>query len=181
MFGKFKNEKWRKFRDSGSLLTVLTVIGVAIGVALGVGLKAVKSETWTQREVMYLRFVGDLFLRTLSALILPLIVSSLVDAIGSLDLSLSKRIGTRALVYYLLTTAVAAVLGIILGVSVQPGNQAEGMNVTCQRVETSTEDTLLDLVRNIFPNNLVGATLEVVRQWDGIQIPNYTSPAESLQ
>lgn len=108
--------------------------------------------------------IGDLFLRTLSAMILPLIVSSLVDAVGSLDLSLSKKIGVRALVFYLGTTAVAAVLGIVLGVVIKPGDKSD-MDVGDKcgvASESSTADTLLDLLRNVFPPNLVGATLQNV-------------------
>lgn len=41
-----------------------------------------RSERWTKREVMYVGYVGELFLRALKALIIPLIVSSLVSAIG---------------------------------------------------------------------------------------------------
>ena len=160
---KIKNPKVKKFLEGGSFFTILTIIGVAIGVGLGLGLREAKEEKWTPREVIYLKFIGDLFLRTLGALILPLIVSSLIDAVGSLDLSLSKKIGIRALLYYLATTAIAAVLGIVLGVTIQPGNHStiEGGS-ECTSQNTSTVDTILDLVRNAFPPNLVGATIELV-------------------
>ena len=46
-------------------------------------------DDWTEREVMYVSYVGEIFLRMLKALILPLIVPSLITAVGSLDLSLS--------------------------------------------------------------------------------------------
>ena len=48
-------------------------------------------DDWTEREVMYVSYVGEIFLRMLKALILPLIVPSLITAVGSLDLSLSGR------------------------------------------------------------------------------------------
>ena len=49
-------------------------------------------EKWTEREVMYVSIVGKLFLRMLKALILPLIIPSLVAAVGSLDMSLSGKV-----------------------------------------------------------------------------------------
>jgi Na+/H+-dicarboxylate symporter len=160
---EIKNPRLKKFLGGGSLLTILTVIGVAIGVGLGLGLRGTKDEKWSSRDVMYLKLIGDLFLRALGALILPLIVSSLIDAVGSLDLSLSKKIGTRALLYYLATTGIAAILGLILGVTVQPGNRSEFVpGDECVSQNTSTVDTILDLIRNAFPPNLVGATLELV-------------------
>jgi len=159
-----RKEKISQFLKGGTFFTLLTILGVAVGIGLGFGLRSAKDldngEKWTRREVMYIKFVGDLFLRTLGALILPLIVSSLIDAVGSLDLSLSKKIGTRALVYYLGTTAVAAVIGLILGVTVKPGSHSN-TRLQCDAQNTSTVDTLLDLVRNIFPPNLIGATLQV--------------------
>ena len=42
--------------------------------------------------MVYISYVGKLFLRMLKALILPLIVPSLIASVGSLDMSLSKKV-----------------------------------------------------------------------------------------
>ncbi|CAH2016079.1 unnamed protein product [Acanthoscelides obtectus] len=68
-------------------LVLMTICGVIIGVCLGLFLRDTKQ--WTDRDRMYIRYVGDIFLQMLKGLILPLIVSSLVSAISNLDLSLS--------------------------------------------------------------------------------------------
>lgn len=135
-----------------NLLTILTVGGVISGIALGFILRETSNARWTSREVMYLNFVGDLFLRILKALILPLITSSLIAAIGSLDLSLSRKIGIRAIVYYMVTTVMAVILGIILVLVIKPGKHAEESE-TENKIDIgttrniTTPDTLLDLVR----------------------------------
>ena len=69
---------------------------------------------WSEREVMYVAYAGDfwwsalilvilnsgeLFLRMLKALILPLVVPSLITAVGSLDMSLSGKV-REAPTYY---------------------------------------------------------------------------------
>jgi Na+/H+-dicarboxylate symporter len=97
---------------------------------------------------MYVQFPGDLFLRMLKALIIPLLVSSITSAVGSLDLSLSKKIGGRAIVYYLVTTVIAVVEGIVLVMIIRPGRGEfeSGGPVQSSRPIT-TVDTLLDLVR----------------------------------
>ena len=50
------------------------------------------SAKWTEREVMYVSYIGTLFLRMLKALILPLIIPSLVAAVGALDMNLSGKV-----------------------------------------------------------------------------------------
>ncbi|XP_024876531.1 excitatory amino acid transporter 1-like isoform X2 [Temnothorax curvispinosus] len=139
-------------------LTILTVSGVVGGVVLGIILRTTR-EKWTPREIMYINYFGDLFLRMLKSLILPLIISSLVSAIGSLDLSLSGRIGARAIGYYMATTICAVILGIILVMSIQPGVGSSAQESKRPAQNVSTIDTLMDLVRNMFPPNLVQACI----------------------
>ena len=52
-------------------------------------------RTWTDRETMYISYIGKLFLRMLKALILPLIIPSLIAAVGSLDMSLSGKVSGK--------------------------------------------------------------------------------------
>ncbi|XP_031777543.1 excitatory amino acid transporter 1 isoform X2 [Nasonia vitripennis] len=140
-------------------LTMLTVTGVLFGIGLGLILRNAR-DNWTKREIMYINYVGELFLRMLKSLILPLIMASLISAIGSLDLSLSSKIGGRAISYYMLTTVSAVILGIILVNLIQPGrnqHSTDTKNATTRNVLTS--DTLMDLVRNMFPPNLVEACI----------------------
>ncbi|GFU11660.1 hypothetical protein NPIL_7821 [Nephila pilipes] len=144
----------------GNVITVATFLGVVVGVALGLGLKSAK--TWTKREVMYVNFPGELFLNMLKCLILPLIVSSLISAIGSLDTRLTGKIGFRAVAYYMATTVMAIILGIILVISIRPG-VGRSVDEIEEKKETKpmlTEDTLMDLVRNMFPPNIIEACLK---------------------
>uniref|UniRef100_U5EQT9 Amino acid transporter n=1 Tax=Corethrella appendiculata TaxID=1370023 RepID=U5EQT9_9DIPT len=151
--------RWKRFLKS-NLLTFLTIIGVFGGTALGLILK--KSEhQWTEREVMYIQYPGDLFLRMLKCLIVPLLVSSITSAIGALDLSMSKKIAFRSIIYYFTTTVCAVILGIILVCTIRPGagQQMGDMKGKGTTRNVLTADTLLDLIRNLFPPNIVQATI----------------------
>lgn len=77
-----------------NLLTIITIIGVVGGTVFGLILKK-SDHIWTERDIMYIQYPGDLFLRMLKCLIVPLIVASITSAIGALDLSLSKKIALR--------------------------------------------------------------------------------------
>ncbi|XP_066249714.1 excitatory amino acid transporter 3-like [Euwallacea similis] len=149
---------------SKNLLTILTVVGVFGGTAVGLLLRSISTNKWTSREIMYLAFPGELFLRMLKALIIPLLMSSVISAIGSLDLSLSKKIAFRSILYYASTTICAVVLGMLLVVAIRPGEGTVPWKPASEddtgRVLTRhvlTQDTLLDLVRNFFPPNLIQA------------------------
>ena len=69
-------------------LTLATLAGVLIGIILGVCLRT-REEQYTQREAMYVKFIGSLFLQMLKCIIIPLIIPSLIVAVGSLDLKIS--------------------------------------------------------------------------------------------
>merc|ERR1711997_213835 len=149
----------------GSALTLATLAGVIGGVVFGICLRT-RTEPWHEREVMYVSYVGNLFLRMLKALILPLIVPSLIAAVGSLDMSISGKVGGRAVGYYMATTVLAVILGIILVTVIHPGavstSDDEATRVGESKNVTAV-DTLLDLARNLFPPNLVQACTQQYR------------------
>ena len=95
-------------------LTIATFLGVIAGLILGVILRSSKEEAWSKREAMYVSFVGNLFLSALKSIIIPLVIPSLIIAIGTLDISLSGKIGGRAVAYYMSTTLVNIIYVLIL-------------------------------------------------------------------
>jgi Na+/H+-dicarboxylate symporter len=97
----------------------------------------------------------------LKCLIIPLIVPSLIASIGQLDLRVSGKIGSRAVLYYMTTTFLAVTLGILLTISIRPGiaNSDEVLE-KMESTKGTTTDTLLDLFTNCFPRNLIQATMQ---------------------
>lgn len=133
-----------------NLLPLCTLASVLGAIILGIIIRASSKEKWTQRQLMYLEFPGEMFLRCLKCLTIPLIISSLVSALGNLDLKLSGQIGKRALVYYLSTTVISISLGILLVLTLHPGStEKERINSDAPKLSRNitTPDTLLDLIR----------------------------------
>lgn len=84
--------------------------------------------------------------------------------LAGLDAKSSGRMGTRAMVYYLSTTVVAAILGVILVLSIHPGNpkMKKSSSMATRNEDVSSLDAFLDLIRNLFPENLVQACFQQV-------------------
>lgn len=144
----------------GNLLLVLTVVGVFLGVILGFALRSVQPSG---DAIMLISFPGDLLMRMLKLLILPLIVSSMITGLANLDAKNSGKMGLRAIIYYFSTTFFAIILGIILVVSIHPGDESfkEGVKLKKEDTKPPTSlDAFLDLIRNIFPDNLLQACFQ---------------------
>lgn len=68
------------------------------------------------------------------------------------------------MVYYMTTTVIAAVLGVVLVLLIHPGNPKLKANLGQGKKndEVSSMDALFDLIRNLFPENLVQACFQQV-------------------
>ncbi|NXW84600.1 EAA3 protein, partial [Alopecoenas beccarii] len=86
----------------------------------------------------------------------------LFTGVAALDSSVSGKIGLRAVVYYFCTTVIAVILGIVLVVTIKPGvpQTANEIDRVGSTPDVSTVDAMLDLIRNMFPENLVQACFQ---------------------
>uniref|UniRef100_A0A671UXU8 Amino acid transporter n=1 Tax=Sparus aurata TaxID=8175 RepID=A0A671UXU8_SPAAU len=142
-------------------LLIMSVLAVVIGCLLGFFLR---TRRLTEQEVKYFQFPGELLMRMLKMLILPLVVSSLMSGLAALDAKCSSRLGLITVSYYLWTTFVAVIVGIIMVSIIHPGGAAQKEDSEDSgKPIMSSADALLDLIRNMFPANLVQATFQQVR------------------
>ncbi|XP_072516197.1 excitatory amino acid transporter 4 isoform X2 [Salminus brasiliensis] len=120
---------------------------------------ALRPHNLSAREIKYFAFPGELLMRMLQMLVLPLIVSSLVTGISSLDSKASGKMGVRAIIYYMLTTFIAVFIGIVMVIIIRPGkgNRDSPVSSSGSIESVQAADAFLDLIRNMFPPNLVEA------------------------
>jgi len=140
------------------------LIAIALSVLLGVYAgwhwgPAVSSFAW----------MGTLFLNALKMLIVPLILATVISGITALgDIRKLGRLGTITVVYYLSTTAIAVLIGLLMVNWIEPG---AGLNITPpelpQRIldkqNIGASDILLSLVSpNLFQSMANTQLLPVV-------------------
>lgn len=105
--------------------------------------------------VIYVKWVGDMFLRALKMIIIPIIFTSLTMGVASIGNSKDLgRIAGKTFIFYAVTTLIAACIGLTLVKFVQPGVGADiGLE---ERVETiaATQTSFIDQIVNIIPSNI---------------------------
>ncbi|XP_077672376.1 excitatory amino acid transporter 1 isoform X3 [Eretmochelys imbricata] len=92
-----------------------------------------------------------------NAFVLFTIIAVIVGT-AALDSKASGKMGMRAIVYYMSTTIIAVIIGIIIVVIIHPGKGTkENMHREGKIMQVTAADAFLDLIRNMFPPNLVEA------------------------
>lgn len=107
-------------------------------------------------------FLGDLFLRLLRMVIVPLVFTSLVSGIASLgDLRHVGRVGLRTLAYYTCTTTLAILVGLTLVNLIRPGRGLDlGAGAELPEGFATSHVTVTELMLRIVPENVLLAMAE---------------------
>ncbi len=108
--------------------------------------------------VKYVGWIGDVFLRALKMVIIPLIFSSIISGVTSMGEGKNLgRLGLKTITYYIGTSTLAIVTGLAVVNIVKPGVGVE-MGFT-QSVEGLTEGagSVKDIFYRLIPDNIVDA------------------------
>lgn len=130
------------------------VTKIAIGLIAGVIVGLIFGK-----QAAVVKPLGDLFLRLIKMIIVPLVLSSLVVGTASLgDTRRLGRIGGKTILYYLSTTAVAVVIGLALALIIKPGL---GLGIPIPTTANVTKvPSVIDTLLAIIPTNPVQAFLD---------------------
>uniref|UniRef100_A0A8C0IRS6 Amino acid transporter n=1 Tax=Chelonoidis abingdonii TaxID=106734 RepID=A0A8C0IRS6_CHEAB len=91
-------------------------------------------------------------------------ITAVLLGMASLDGKASGKMGLRAVVYYMMTTIIAVFIGILMVIIIHPGKGSKDKLHREGKIEqVQTTDAFMDLVRNMFPPNLVEACFKQVR------------------
>lgn len=137
--------------------SIILLIAIAVSVTAGV------FSGWFYGEAMLeIAWIGKLFLNALKMMIIPLITAAVISGVASMgDIRRFGRLGGITIVYYLATTGLAVLTGLIMVNIIQPGggitlNGGELPAGISGKRETGVSDILISLVSP----NLVKAASE---------------------
>ena len=93
-------------------LPIKIFIGMALGIIVGLICTFIKNTTFTGS---WLKPIGDIYINLLKFLVVPVVLFSIADGVISLkDLKRVGSVGSKTFVYYIFTTALAVVIGLLL-------------------------------------------------------------------
>jgi len=109
---------------------------------------------------MSLKPIGQLFIRAIKMLIVPLIFSSLlVGVAGMKDPKKMGRVGLKTFCLYLATTAVSITIGLTIGTLLEPG-KGVSLNAASSISQTKDAPSFVETLLNTVPENPVSALSE---------------------
>jgi Na+/H+-dicarboxylate symporter len=157
---------YEKMRRSARLVRVIVQMGEAKREFQNVQ-AVVKDETIATA----IQPLGDVFIRLLMMIAIPLVFASLLVGVASLrDFKKMARIGGKTISIYIVTTALAISIGLAIGNIMQPGTRMdpgarEGlMSAYAEDIEGNIQEELgidvLDYLVNIVPKNPIQAMAE---------------------
>lgn len=132
-------------------LYIKIFIGVIAGVILGLIFGP---------KIAILKPIGDIFIRLLQMLIVPLAFLSIVSGITKLeDIKMLRSIGGKILLFYILSTLLATMIGVITALLISPGKGEKGLLDNGEAIKHE-EFSFLDNIVQWFPSNVLQSMSE---------------------
>lgn len=159
-------------------LWLKVIIGLVLGAGLGMALNPSTgwvSESTSLTLASWLDIPGQVFMRLVQMIMIPLIFASIISGIVSNSSENLKTFGLKLFLYFIFTTIVAITIGIIVTLIMKPGEYVfslGGLPTNGEKLaETTTQSNLLEnipeRISQLIPNNplesiLMGEMLGVV-------------------
>ena len=140
------------------------IIGAGVGLPLNIlAERGTVDPQWPRTIAAYGKGIGDLFLQLLKMIVAPLILTSLITGVtGAGNLKGLGRMGGRTLAYYLSTSMIAIITGMLVFNVIQPGKNSnleklqEGAEVVSFSVGAADQtlgQTMWKQLFNLIPSN----------------------------
>lgn len=141
-------------------LTTKVLIALVVGIVVGIIVYSMPSGTLKEAILIdgVFLFLGQVFLRSIMMLVVPLVFISLVNGAANMgDVNKLGRVGSKTVLFYMTTTAIAIIIALSLGFLLQPGIGLDMAAVETVEVTVKEKVPLVQTLYEMIPNNVVGA------------------------
>lgn len=124
-------------------------VGLVLGILAGLALMGSPDIA-----LDYIKPFGTLFLNLIKFIVVPIVLFSIMVGIISMrDIRKVGKIGMKTVLFYLMTTAIAVVIGLVLGNTFKPFFVQ--LSTTDLEFTATEAPSIVDTFINIFPSNIV--------------------------
>ncbi|KAH6941040.1 hypothetical protein HPB50_012721 [Hyalomma asiaticum] len=128
-----------------NLIIFFVLLSLVLGFAIGAAFNTLDLNR-LQRSL--LRLPGELFVRVLQCLVIPLCITSVVSTVGGQPTAEGARLALRTIAYFSLTTLWSATSGMVIALLMRPGVGAKKLPPHQRYNVTMSADSLLDIFRH---------------------------------
>lgn len=151
--------KWS--RSFGVQVTIALIAGVILGlVARSWGPVSESQDNWLGQT---LDTIGSSYVTLLKAAVVPLVITAIIASIGNLrKVTNAARLAVSTLLWFAFTALIAVLIGLILGLVLQPGMHADAASLSSSAPDH--EGSWIGFLTGLVPVNFLG--LEVATSAD---------------
>lgn len=129
------------------------IIGSIIGMAVPKGVILFGNTTLLSVIAPF----GDLFIRLLKMIIVPIIVASLIMGTSSIEPSKLGRVGGKAVFFYFITTLFAIIIGLACALLFRPGSGLDLSDSSVAVSKAANPPSISEIFLNIVPTNPISS------------------------
>ncbi len=132
-------------------LAVQIFISLGLGIIAGLIFMKFGKTDWA---VNYVKPFGTIFLNLLKFIVVPIVLCSIISGVISMkDIKKVGAIGGKTVLYYMMTTAFAVVIGLFFANLFKGGFQV--LETTGLEYEVSASVNIMDTLVGMFPSNII--------------------------
>lgn len=128
-------------------------IGLILGAVTGIIFAFISPENAVRKYALLVSApLGTLFINLLKMIVTPVIIFTLISGVASIEPSRLGKVGVKIIVFYMLTSLMAIVVGLVIGNIMQPG-QGIVLAETTQTIAAKKAPSLVETFLAIVPTN----------------------------
>lgn len=132
-------------------LAVQIFIGLFLGIIAGFVFLALGKAEWS---ISYIKPFGTIFLNLIKFIVVPIVLCSIIGGVISMkDIRKVGAIGSKTVIFYMVTTAFAVTIGLIFSNIFKGSYQV--LQTTNLEYEVTQGTKFMDTLVNIFPSNII--------------------------